>query len=565
MDVLKRDIEYLESTTGLDLHSSLESMANAHDMIVAALNPVAAETITENLEQRVATLQQDLAAAHEAVHRCEETLEQTLERLSNLEGRVFSVLRSYLNENMVDDTKGPPSLTPFRLGKRDGCPDERRRTKEFNTEVPSVSDLESHLGFDFRSLRTDNVDIGSEITETQGTQNATSQQKTSPGLQASIALEPELRSFWYPIHFSSKLSNESIVNFQLFGEQVSLYRDRNGNAICQRCIRSSAQNGTDRQDTRGVPFNEELETSDGISLPTEEHDGLIWAYTGNISSTQGTSVASQLHKQQQTRQSCDHPSLHDFLTMNGAEMKLSAPDGYQVHAELIMEVPVDHGLLLENLLDLAHAPFTHTSTFAKGWPIPDSVKFNAAQLLGGSWQPYPIDMAFAPPVMVLSTIGLAQPGKIERGARAADCRNHLHQMHVCLPAKPGHTRLLYRMSLDFLEWSRHIPAIENFWKHIAKQVLGEDLILVEGQQDRLLRGGNTWANPVSYDKLGVRYRRWRNSLKKTLGKNTSFSRRDPSPWKHNGPGERTHCSEASVDVSMPMSAEELFLTPLDEN
>jgi chlorophyllide a oxygenase len=38
-----------------------------------------------------------------------------------------------------------------------------------------------------------------------------------------------------------------------------------------------------------------------------------------------------------------------------------------------VEVPVEHGLLMENLLDLAHAPFTHTSTFAKGWPIPDSV------------------------------------------------------------------------------------------------------------------------------------------------------------------------------------------------
>ena len=44
------------------------------------------------------------------------------------------------------------------------------------------------------------------------------------------------------------------------------------------------------------------------------------------------------------------------------------------------------------------------------------------------------------------------------------------------------------------------------------QVLGEDLVLVSGQQERLQRGGNTWANPVSYDKLAVRYRRWRNSL-----------------------------------------------------
>ena len=27
---------------------------------------------------------------------------------------------------------------------------------------------------------------------------------------------------------------------------------------------------------------------------------------------------------------------------------------------------MEHGLLIENLLDLAHAPFTHTATFARG-------------------------------------------------------------------------------------------------------------------------------------------------------------------------------------------------------
>jgi hypothetical protein len=130
------------------------------------------------------------------------------------------------------------------------------------------------------------------------------------------------------------------------------------------------------------------------------------------------------------------------------------------------------------------------------------VRFNAAQLLGGNWEPYPIDMQFGPPCMVLSTIGalrccnilgltdavplltcshavprkpgcapvrllhnqrealraqptapcfcpllasfpprpptgLTSPGKIERGARAASCKNHLHQLHVCLPSSEG--------------------------------------------------------------------------------------------------------------------------------
>lgn len=56
----------------------------------------------------------------------------------------------------------------------------------------------------------------------------------------------------------------------------------------------------------------------------------------------------------------------------------------------------------------------------------------------------PIDMSFEPPCCVLSTIGLAQPGRIERGARAAACSNHLHQLHACLPSSPGKTKLLYR-------------------------------------------------------------------------------------------------------------------------
>jgi chlorophyllide a oxygenase len=68
------------------------------------------------------------------------------------------------------------------------------------------------------------------------------------------------------------------------------------------------------------------------------------------------------------------------------------------------------------------------------------------------------------------------------------------------------------MSMDFLGWSRYVPGIQALWKSVAGQVLGEDLVLVTGQQERMRQGADTWANPVSYDKLGVRYRRWRNAI-----------------------------------------------------
>ena len=38
----------------------------------------------------------------------------------------------------------------------------------------------------------------------------------------------------------------------------------------------------------------------------------------------------------------------------------------------------------------------------------------------------------------------------------------------------------------------------------ALQVLGEDLVLVKGQQERMGAGADVWAHPVAYDKLGVR-------------------------------------------------------------
>ena len=33
-----------------------------------------------------------------------------------------------------------------------------------------------------------------------------------------------------------------------------------------------------------------------------------------------------------------------------------------------------------------------------------------------------------------------------------------------------------------------------------------------GQQERMMNGANVWNLPVSYDKLGVRYRQWRDAL-----------------------------------------------------
>jgi chlorophyllide a oxygenase len=186
------------------------------------------------------------------------------------------------------------------------------------------------------------------------------------------------------------------------------------------------------------------------------------------------------------------------------EPAYQAPKNFALQAEIVMDLDVEHGLMMENLLDLAHAPFTHTGTFAKGWLVPNLVRFvNLPQApRTGYWDPYPIHMCFEPPCYVISTIGL----------RGKDCGRHLHQLHACVPKGKGKTRLLYRLYLDFYKWIRFIPGNFYFWQHLAQQVVGEDIRLVRGQQERLQAGENVWNQPVGYDKLGVLYRRWRNQV-----------------------------------------------------
>lgn len=321
------------------------------------------------------------------------------------------------------------------------------------------------------------------------------------GLQSSLEMEDALRNYWYPAEFSTVLKKDTLIPFELFGEPWVLFRDEHGSPSCIRdqcahraCPLSIGKvvDGEVQCPYHGWQFNADGACTKmpstifckGVkvsALPCVEKDGFIWVWPG-------LGVP---------------PQVPEF-TM--------PPKGFVIHSELMLEVPVEHGLLIENLLDLAHAPFTHTTTFARGWPIPDFVKFHANKMLSGQWDPYPIEMGFKPPCCTVSLIGLAQPGKIERGVSAENCERHLHQLHVCMPSRKGHTRLLYRMSLDFMPWVQHVPFIDKLWMQVAKQVLGEDLVLVAGQQDRMQKGGDTWAHPVSYDKLAVRYRRWRNAI-----------------------------------------------------
>lgn len=421
-----------------------------HEKVVEVLNPLARDYKSiGTLKKDLAELQDELAQAHKQVHISEARVSTALDKLAYMEELV--------HDRLLQD---------------------KPTTTESECTSPSSSTSTE-------SLDTVRNKLSRKILNVSG--------PVQP-------YHPRLKNFWYPVAFSTDLKDDTMVPIDCFEEPWVIFRGKDGKPGCVQntCAHRACplHLGSINEGRIQCPYHGWEYSTDGKcekmpstrlvnakikALPCFEQEGMIWIWPGNDAPT------------------ATIPSLQP-------------PPGFKIHAEIVMELPVEHGLLLDNLLDLAHAPFTHTSTFAKGWSVPSLVKFlTPASGLQGYWDPYPIDMEFRPPCMVLSTIGISKPGKLE-GQSTEQCSTHLHQLHVCLPSSRQKTRLLYRMSLDFAPMLEHVPFMQYLWKYFAEKVLNEDLRIVIGQQDRMLNGANVWNLPVSYDKLGVRYRLWRDAV-----------------------------------------------------
>ncbi|CAL9121880.1 unnamed protein product [Musa textilis] len=451
LEVARMDIQYCDWRARQDVLSIML----LHEKVVEVLNPLARDFKSiGTMKKELAELQEDLEQAHRQVHVSEARVAAALDKLAYMESLVSDRL----------------------LQEKSSCDS----SSECITLTPSTSSASKDPVKSKSSRRSLNV---------------------SGPVQP---YHPSLKNFWYPVAFSKDLKDDTMVPIDCFEEPWVIFRGKDGNPGCVRntCAHRACplHLGSVNEGRIQCPYHGWEYSTDGKcekmpstrmlnvrirSLPCFEHEGMIWIWPGSAPPT-------------------------DTLP------SLQPPTGFMIHAEIVMELPVEHGLLLDNLLDLAHAPFTHTTTFAKGWNVPSLVKFlTPASGLQGYWDPYPIDMEFRPPCIVLSTIGISKPGKLE-GRSTRQCSTHLHQLHVCLPSSRQKTRLLYRMSLDFAPLLKHIPFMHILWRHFAEKVLNEDLRLVVGQQDRMINGANVWNSPVSYDKLGIRYRLWRDALEREV-------------------------------------------------
>nr|AAL79685.1 putative chlorophyll synthase [Oryza sativa Japonica Group] len=423
-----------------------------HNKVVEVLKSLAIEFKSNGtLRKELAELQEELAKAHNQVHLSETRASSALDKLAQADNLV--------NDRLLQDGGSSASIDNY---------------------VSLASRTSSASRFVNKKTLRPSLDVSGPVQP----------------------YNPNLKNFWYPVVFSGDLKDDTMVPIDCFEEQWVIFRGKDGRPGCVQntCAHRACplHLGSVSEGRIQCPFHGWEYSTDGKcekmpatkllnvrirSLPCFEQEGMVWIWPGD-----GTPESTI-------------PSLQP-------------PSGFTIHAEMVMELPVEHGLLLDNLLDIAHAPFAHTSTFAKGWSVPSLVKFlTPASGLQGYWDPYPIDMEFRPPCMVLSTTGISKPGKLE-GKSIKQCSTHLHQLHICLPSSRNKTRMLYQMSLNFAPWLKHIPFMHILWSHFGEKVLNEDLRLVLGQQERMINGANVWNWPVSYDKLGIRYRLWRDAIER---------------------------------------------------
>ncbi|CAI5480472.1 unnamed protein product [Closterium sp. Yama58-4] len=445
-----------------------EARRVAAGVFVASLESTSDTESLVSLEEQLHHMRQELAAARAQVRASEARVRQTLDRMAELESlvqttRVVDPLPRESSSSQGDAAEG--SAPSASTGRAEGS-------------LAVVEKAEAILAAEPAELQSAAETAASQGRVAKGKRKGKAPRRTKLDTSGPLPKYAEtLKNFWFPVAFSKDVDASTLIPFDCFEEPWVVFRGPDGKPGCIRdeCAHRACPlsigtvvDGHAVCPYHGWEFNPSGKCTKMPStrltdvrvraLPCVEHEGMIWVWPGSATPTETL------------------PS-----TM--------PPPSYTVHAEIVIELPVEHGLLVENLLDLAHAPFTHTTTFAKGWSVPSLVRFKsaAAQALQGHWDPYPIAMEFRPPCMVVSTIGLVKPGQLEGQASAQECTQHLFQLHACLPSSRGKTRLLYRMGLDFAQWVKFVPFIDRLWKSLANQVLDEDLRLVVGQQDRMRR------------------------------------------------------------------------------
>mmetsp|Transcript_33240 Transcript_33240/g.48839 ORF Transcript_33240/g.48839 Transcript_33240/m.48839 type:complete len:503 (-) Transcript_33240:124-1632(-) len=269
--------------------------------------------------------------------------------------------------------------------------------------------------------------------------------------------------------------------------------------------------------------------------PVHEQDGVVWVWMGIPPSSSSTTAANK--DDNNVTKLFTHPlnkkSVYDKENLPPRdcmvvvdENRALSQDKSFVQQLFCVDLPIDHSLMIENLLDPAHVPFAHEGTIGRRSDARqfrmNMDKFDVVSPNGGKLRGF---------------YGVTDPNLNPNNkegehtnsflAFAEPCHNILHtplnnknwdfwQFASCTPTKPGQMRLVYRMYRNWFTFVDKFPPLKRIFAALNRKIIFQDYNLLAGQQQRLWEGANAWNAAVQADCLPMLYRQfWR----KTFGAN----------------------------------------------
>ena len=291
----------------------------------------------------------------------------------------------------------------------------------------------------------------------------------------------DARDYWFPVCFSGNLRDkDALVAFDLFNVPWVLFRGRDGEVgcvkdeCCHRACPLSLGKVVDGRvqcpyhgweyETNGecakMPSCSFLKNVFADELRVIERDGMIFVWAGESDPADFVGPEAAYESWDEDVYEANEPGM--FTT----------GEGFVTMAEVIADVKLDSDVVVERLLDIterARREPVSVKNRGRGALFPVDGTRLISKVLRIGYDAVPQSVVFKPSCVIASTIALRP-----RVGGGDGTSMQVEQLHVCLPAKPGLTRVLFRMAFDFVPEGAQ-NAAGDVWKNLAMQVLQEEL------------------------------------------------------------------------------------------
>ena len=304
-----------------------------------------------------------------------------------------------------------------------------------------------------------------------------------------------MRDHWYPVCRVDELPADRPLATTLLGDPMVLFRDGGGpSCLADLCAHRSAPlslgrvcEGRVECPYHGWQFDRSgrcvrvpslaagVAAPDGARVrayPCVERAGFVWVWPGDARGAD-----------------------------EGAGSALADLDGQRI-VEGSRDLDVEHGLVIENLLDLAHSPFTHEGILADREDACglDVLLIEGSSGLRGAFRRTDDGSVSA------QSVAFEAPCAVRFALDLDDDGRSITQTHYAVPLARGRTRWLWRLARTHLTT---VAALDALLARRAALVVEQDARLLAAQQSRIDQGAPAWGCEVPADAAARAYRAWR--------------------------------------------------------